>query len=61
MRIEERNGAIDICRFIYCLIIVGFHFYEETYEHFAISRVTPILRHYIRDVLHGDVWSLGSY
>lgn len=37
MRIEERNGAIDICRFIYCLIIVGFHFYEETYEHFAMG------------------------
>ena len=38
--IMRRNGAIDVLRFYYSFIIVLFHFYQDTYAHFALGFVS---------------------
>lgn len=34
---KVRNGAVDILRFIFCMVVVLYHLYDETYEHFGMG------------------------
>ncbi|MBD5162602.1 MAG: acyltransferase [Oscillibacter sp.] len=36
-KIKQRNGVIDILKFIFSIVIVLYHFYQATYEHFGMG------------------------
>ncbi len=36
----ERNAVVDVLKFIFSLVVVFFHFYQSTDEHFSMGFVS---------------------